>query len=103
MKQWIKDGGWLPDNQDLKTDLCAPDYQYALKGKIQIESKDSMRRRGLKSTDLADALALTFAMPVVSSDSSSYSSEDENNRANLDFDLYTSFGTSEKKSYGWGN
>ena len=103
MKQWIKDGGWLPDNQDLKTDLCAPDYQYALKGKIQIESKDSMRRRGLKSTDLADALALTFAMPVVSSDSSSYSSEDDNGRANLEFDMYTSFGASEKKSYRWGN
>ena len=62
-----------------------------------------MRRRGLKSTDLADALALTFAMPVVSSDSSSYSGEDNNGRANLDFDMYTSFGASEKKSYGWGN
>ena len=45
--------------------MCAPEYGYTLAGKIQLERKEKMRARGLASPDLADALALTFAAPVV--------------------------------------
>ena len=49
----------------MRDDLCAPEYGYTLAGKIQLERKEKMRARGLASPDLADALALTFASPVV--------------------------------------
>jgi hypothetical protein len=49
----------------LKQDLAGPTYFYNNAGKIQLESKDSIKKRGLPSPDIADALALTFAMPVV--------------------------------------
>jgi hypothetical protein len=32
---------------------------------MKLEPKDKMKERGLRSTDLADALACTFAHPVV--------------------------------------
>ena len=45
--------------------LCAPEYFYNTKGKLQLESKEDMKDRGLPSPDDGDALALTFAAPVV--------------------------------------
>lgn len=63
MRDWIKDGA-IPPNEDLKDDLTGPEYQYTTKGLIQLEKKEDMKKRGLASPDLADALALTFAVPV---------------------------------------
>ena len=39
-----------------------------LDGKIQIESKEDMKRRQLPSPNRADALCLTFAYPVIKRD-----------------------------------
>jgi hypothetical protein len=39
----------------------APRYAFLSDGRIQVESKNQMRARGLPSTDFADALNLTFA------------------------------------------
>ena len=65
MRRWIDAGGCIPDNPELKVDLCAPTYSYAnAANKFELESKDDMKKRDLKSPDLADALALTFAAPV---------------------------------------
>jgi len=65
LAEWIKSGGALPNIASLKIDLCAPTYSYAnAAGKFALESKDDMKKRGLPSPDLADALALTFAQPV---------------------------------------
>ena len=65
---WVQAKDWLerrdcriPDEQDFKNDLLAPGYTFTSSGKIQIESKAEMRRRGHKSTDLADSFVLTFA------------------------------------------
>lgn len=44
----------------LKGELCTARYDYTSSGKILIESKDEMKKRGLKSPDLADAFCLTF-------------------------------------------
>ena len=38
--------------------------RFNAKGEIQLEKKDDMKKRGLASPDIADALALTFALPV---------------------------------------
>jgi len=70
MKDWLK-GGAIPNDPDLASELCAVEYGYSmLKGRdaIQLERKQDMKKRGLASPDKADALALTFAYPVVASD-----------------------------------
>jgi hypothetical protein len=54
----------IEDDQVLKDDLTGPEAFINLRGKIQLESKDDMKRRGLPSPNKGDALALTFAMPV---------------------------------------
>jgi hypothetical protein len=48
----------LPDDKELVNQLCSIRYSYTRKGKIKIESKDEMKKRGLKSPDKADALAI---------------------------------------------
>lgn len=66
MADWIRDGGAIPNDPALIADLCAPTYSYAnAAGRFALESKDDMRDRGLPSPDCGDALALTFAAPVV--------------------------------------
>lgn len=55
----------LPDDADLAQDLCSVEYGYNLTtNRIVLESKESMRKRGVASPDLADALALTFSLPM---------------------------------------
>ena len=64
MKEWLKDGGAIENDDLLCSDLVGPEAFVTDKGKIQLESKDSMKRRGIPSPNRADALALTFAFPV---------------------------------------
>jgi hypothetical protein len=69
MREWLA-GGSIPADQELIGDLVGVEYGYRLvegRDAIQLEKKDDMRRRGLASPDIGDALALTFAMPVFSS------------------------------------
>ncbi len=64
MAEWVKASGIIPDDQDLKQDLCAPTYGHDTQGRMLLEAKDKIKARGLPSPDLGDALALTFAFPV---------------------------------------
>lgn len=64
LRDWLRAGGAIPDLVDLKQDLAAPTYKFTPADKIQLESKDDIKGRGLPSPDLGDALALTFAFPV---------------------------------------
>ena len=64
MKLWFEQGGEIPNNSELKTDLCVPTYDFLASGKVRLESKDNIKERGMKSPDLGDALALTFAHPI---------------------------------------
>jgi len=65
MADWIRMGGSIPNDVNLKQDLAAPTYDYDMQGRRQLEPKDKIKARGLPSPDMGDALALTFAMPVV--------------------------------------
>ncbi len=56
----------LPEDEELSSELASPQYKYTSSGKIKIESKDEMRKRGIKSPDKADALALTMASSAAS-------------------------------------
>ena len=67
MRNWLNEGGSIPALGDLLSDLTAPEYGYTTRGKVQIEKKSDMKKRGLHSPDLADALALTFGAPVIRS------------------------------------
>lgn len=65
MRDWLRDEGAIPDDQELRDDLISPEYGYMPRdNKLFLESKDDMKRRGIQSPDVADALALTFASPV---------------------------------------
>jgi hypothetical protein len=55
----------IPNSAELRDQLLAPEYDYNLRGELQLEKKSDMKRRGLASPDIADALALTFARPVM--------------------------------------
>lgn len=62
VKDWLSSRACrLPKDDALRHELVAPRYTFTSTGKIQVESKDSMRKRGMRSPDLADALCLTFA------------------------------------------
>lgn len=63
MRDWLK-GGAIPDESSIREELTGPEYGYNIRNAIQLESKDDMKRRGLASPDWADALALTFSLPV---------------------------------------
>jgi hypothetical protein len=68
IREWIKLGGAIPNRVDMKQDLAAPKFWYDSAGRIQLEPKDEIKKRGLPSPDLGDALALTFAYPVAPRD-----------------------------------
>lgn len=54
----------LPPDDVLQGELSGPSYRYDSDGAVWLEKKEDMRKRGVKSPDRADALALTFAMPI---------------------------------------
>jgi len=68
MRQWLQELAVLPDREDFKKDLLAPTYSFDASGRLKIESKEDLKKRGMASTDIADALALTFAQPVPHAD-----------------------------------
>ncbi len=53
----------MPNDNQLIGELAALRYSFDSQGRIQMESKDSMRQRGLPSPDKADALMLAFLRP----------------------------------------
>ena len=68
MRLWIKDTGCLAIDgkleKELREDLIKIEYGFDNKGRIQLEKKEDMKKRGVRSPDFGDALALTFALPV---------------------------------------
>lgn len=64
MRDWLKAGGAIPNDSVLYNDLIGPETVASFDGKIQIEPKDAMKKRGLRSPNRADCLAISFAYPV---------------------------------------
>ena len=64
MREWIDQGGALPNLPELKSDLVIPEYSFDAGNRIKLEPKEKIKERLGRSTDLADGLALTFAAPV---------------------------------------
>ncbi len=64
MREWLALGAAIPRNTALMQDLAAPIYTFDNQDRVALEAKDDIKKRGLPSPDLGDALALTFAFPV---------------------------------------
>jgi phage terminase large subunit len=65
---WLRCREWLegrdvslPYDERLRADLTGPRLTFLSDGRMQVESKQQMRSRGLPSPDNADGLILTFA------------------------------------------
>lgn len=69
---WHKAKAWLesrdcrmPKDEALIAELATVRYSFTSNGKIQIEGKDELKKRGMASPDRADAFCLTFASDAV--------------------------------------
>jgi len=69
---WYKARAWLeardckmPKDEVLIAELATVRYSFTSNGKIAIEGKDEIKRRGLPSPDKADAFVLTFASDAI--------------------------------------
>jgi phage terminase large subunit len=81
MKEWLEQGGVrIPKDRMLEVELTGVEYKHDHNNAILLEKKEDMKKRGLKSPDRADALALTFAYPV--SPRGAYEAEDNARGAN---------------------
>lgn len=71
-EMWMRSRDWLmedmgvdiPDEGIFQSDAVGPSYKYDANQRLSLESKESMRKRGVRSPDVWDAVALTFAEPV---------------------------------------
>lgn len=63
-KEWLKEGGKLEPHKGMKNELTSMDIVERMDGKLQLKSKKEMKKDGHKSPNIADAWALSFAMPV---------------------------------------
>lgn len=90
MRDWLTTG-CIENSADLIDDLTGPEYSIDVKGRIKLESKELMKRRGLSSPDDADALALTFAEPIARRDSNMIKRRSRFNgrTAESDYDIFS--------------
>lgn len=62
VKEWLQQRACkLPKDEGLRQELVSPTYTFTSSGKIKVEGKEQMKKRGMRSPDIADALCLTFA------------------------------------------
>lgn len=62
MRDWFETRAVvIPNHNRLINEITSIRYRFTSDGRMRVESKDEMKRRGLASPDCADALALTFA------------------------------------------
>jgi len=89
LKNWLANGA-IDDSDVLKDDLKGP-KRMANKttGKLQVESKDDMKARGLASPNDGDSLSITFGQPVARRDSPTNRAKRRGAvAANVDFDVF---------------
>jgi len=68
VESWVNVRDWLRDaileKHEAFYELAQPKYKIASNGKLQLESKDDMKKRGVPSPNVGDALALTLSKPT---------------------------------------
>lgn len=70
IRQWLTGTSpvYLPNDTAITDDLCDVNKKYDRLGRLQLEEKESLKRRLGRSPDWGDALALTFAEPIFEQD-----------------------------------
>lgn len=64
-REWLENEPCqLPDSDELHADLCNVKYRVDSVSRLVMEKKEDMKRRGVRSSDCADAFLLTFALPA---------------------------------------
>lgn len=61
MRLWLRDA--ILEKHEGWYELAKPKYKILSNGKLQLESKEEMKRRGVSSPNIGDALSLAFAQP----------------------------------------
>ena len=65
MADWVRDGGCIPEDPELMREICMPNVDWR-GDKMLLEPKEAIKKRlSGASPDMGDALALTFAFPVL--------------------------------------
>ena len=64
MREWMKEGGRIPEDPVLATQLTGRNKEFTPTDRMFLQSKKIMKSEGVGSPDRADALALCFASPV---------------------------------------
>ena len=80
---WFRARAWFEQRDcripaacdELVAELSLPTYHFTSLGKMQVESKDNMKKRGVRSPDFADAFCLTLAYENVWSGGHSFKSK----------------------------
>ena len=62
MRLWLRDA--VLEDSEYWYELAHPKYKLRSDGKMILEGKDEMKKRGVKSPNVADALALAFCRPT---------------------------------------
>lgn len=65
-RQWLMDGGSIPDDPTLELEITSRDFGHNDKDQLVLERKKDVKKRLGVSPDWADAFYLTFAEPVPS-------------------------------------
>jgi hypothetical protein len=60
-RTFLVEGGAIPDDDDLASDISGPKQKWRANNDWLLESKQDMKVRGIRSSDLSDACVLTFA------------------------------------------
>lgn len=69
MREWLRtDGDIRFGGEELAVDLTVTRYKYNSNGALVLEAKGDIKKRGMLSPDMADALAQTFAEAVPNAD-----------------------------------
>ena len=64
-KEWLEEVPCqIPDSNSLHADLCNIKYSFDSNSRLVMERKEDMKKRGIRSSDEADALCLTFSFPI---------------------------------------
>jgi hypothetical protein len=65
LRDWLEQGDvQIPDDDALHADLSGPSGGPNTNNQMILEKKEDMKKRGIRSPDMGDSLALTFAEPV---------------------------------------
>lgn len=68
MKDWLEDEPCqIPDCPILQSEMTSVPYTYDSSRRLKLQSKEYMRRKGIKSPDGGDMIALTFGVPASAS------------------------------------